>query len=387
MRIVFLLSIPTLALATEPLEDLDAFHDVPGFDEEDFDPIINGEDANIDEWPMAGGLLASGTGTLGPIELDGRLLMCSSTLIAPDVVLSAAHCVDLAGILDQAGIPGLTIADLEFAWSRQTDLSMYQFSLTGPEPYPDDVVLVHDYVHPDAWDIGQLQMGLHKNNDISLLFLDEAVEGVPFGVIITEEEDDAFEVGVDVEIVGWGQQTDAQAAPEGTVGLKQMGTSWVSLNAKAEFKVGEEVDDVRKCHGDSGGPSFFEVETDSSTPWRVVGVTSHSYDLSDCRETGGVDTRVSAYLDWIEDEMRARCDDGSRVWCDIEGILPPPNAEGEIIDDDGNVVWDKEGPVEVAATSTPDEDEAKACGCASGTSPLSGVWLLLALPLLRRRIR
>ena len=385
-RFVLLLAIPTVAFATEPLEDLDLLGDVPGFDEGDFAPIINGKDAEIDEWPMTGGLLATGTGTLGPIELDGRLLMCSSTLIAPDVVLSAAHCVDLEGILGEAGFTGLTIDNLEFAWSRQTDLSMYQFALTGPEPYPDDVVLVQDWVHPEEWDIGSLQMGLHKNHDLSLLFLEEAVEGVPFGVIITEEEDEAFEVGVDVEIVGWGQQTDAQMPPEGTVGLKQMGTSWVSLNAKAEFKVGEEPEDVRKCHGDSGGPSFFQVETTSSDSWRVVGVTSHSFDPTDCKQTGGVDTRVSAYLDWIDEEMRSRCDDGTRVWCGIKGILPAPNADGEIVDDSGDVVWNKEGEVIAKDTVIP-EDEAKACGCASGPSPLSGVWLLLALPLLRRRPR
>ena len=90
---------------------------------------------------------------------------------------------------------------------------------------------------------------------------------------------------------------------------------------------------MRKCHGDSGGPTFLDVETDSSESMRLIGVTSHAYDDSDCNETGGVDTRADAYLDWIDAEMTARCDDGTRVWCDVTGILPPPAAEA--IADDG----------------------------------------------------
>ena len=76
-------------------------------------------------------------------------------------------------------------------------------------------------------------------------------------------------------VVGWGQQTSDQNPPAGTVGYKMHGTSHISETADYEFKVGEVESDVRKCHGDSGGPSFMEVETDSSENWRIVGVTSH----------------------------------------------------------------------------------------------------------------
>ena len=41
---------------------------------------------------------------------------------------------------------------------------------------------------------------------------------------------------------------------------------------------------------------------DSGDGYRVIGVTSHAYDESDCNETGGVDTRSDYFLDWIEAE-------------------------------------------------------------------------------------
>ena len=45
--------------------------------------------------------------------------------------------------------------------------------------------------------------------------------------------------------------------------------------------------------------------------------------MTDCNETGGVDTRVQYYRDWIASKMEDGCTRGVRVWCDETGILPP----------------------------------------------------------------
>ena len=99
---------------------------------------------------------------------------------------------------------------------------------------------------------------------------------------------------------------------------------------------------------------------------RIVGVTSHAYDYSDCYVTGGVDTRVDHYLDWIDDEMRARCEDGTRVWCETDGIITPQ--------------W-------LANQAGGEADEAKGCGCAAAAAPTAHWWLvgLAGLVGLRRR--
>jgi secreted trypsin-like serine protease len=122
-----------------------------------------------------------------------------------------------------------------------------------------------------------------------------------------------------VAIVGWGQTSQG-----GPAGVKHWGESVVGAVSDYEFQVGPAQDDVRQCHGDSGGPTFLAVETGSSNKERVVGVTSHSWDATDCASVGGVETRVDYYLDWIEDQMSDACADGTRTWCDEPGILPPP---------------------------------------------------------------
>ena len=78
--------------------------------------------------------------------------------------------------------------------------------------------------------------------------------------------------------------------------------------------------ELRSNSGDSGGPSFATFAGEI----RVVGVTSHAYDATtDCFETGGVDTRTDAYLEWIDTNMVAYCDSGVRTWCDVPLIVNP----------------------------------------------------------------
>ena len=44
---------------------------------------------------------------------------------------------------------------------------------------------------------------------------------------------------------------------------------------------------------------------------------------------------LSCYLDWIDTQMRSRCEDGSRAWCSFPGIIPPPipMSDAELLDD------------------------------------------------------
>lgn len=370
--ITLLAALPATALAFAPAEPAEpGWQDdlIPGVDLPDLReaPIIHGEPGTRDAFPMAGGMLFGAS--MAAQGEPFKLLMCSSTLIAPDVVLLAAHCVDLDTMLALYGMQNLALHNETFAFSPEPDLSQYSFSV---EEWPAGTAFASEVVmHPD-WDFMGLKMGLSKNFDIALMFLEEPVYDIPYAFLPTPEEDASLFVGQEVDIVGWGQQTHHQQPPPGTVGVKMVARSFIAEEAPFEFQVGAEASDPRKCHGDSGGPSFAYVETTSTESMRLVGVTSHAYDWTDCTQKGGVDTRVGYYLDWIDEEMRARCEDGSRAWCDWPGIIPPP-------DEKGLMAWEK--------TSADDEDEEarKACGC-SATGAAAG-WLpvLLGLIAVRRR--
>lgn len=371
MSLVLLLS---SALAGPPA--LDALHDVPGDDRDEAETsadltgldapdidneIINGLPATADDFPAAGGLLADGTVGVFGSELDATIFMCSSTLIAPDVVLTAAHCVDVAFLEAQTG--GLaTIEEIQYVWSGEADLSRFGLSPTPP-PLPDDAAIGWDWPsYPDFVGAMGVQIGLAENHDIALIFLEEPVLDVPYAYLPTPEEDAQLVEGAPVTIVGWGNQEPVAPGSQpqpGKVAVKMQAESVIGPVGPTEFQVGPAFEDGRKCQGDSGGPTFQEVETDSAVAWRVIGVTSHAWDETLCERTGGVDTRVSAYRDWIDQEMRSRCADGSRSWCEVEGIIPPPPP----IERDGLV----------------DDEIAEAGGCACSSSTVPGlVWLPLA---------
>ena len=332
--------------------------------------IINGEEASADDFPMTGGMLMDATinfGTGGGYDI--RNFVCSSTLIAPDVVLLAAHCVDPFAMTFGIG----EMESVEVRWSREADLSAHDGSQIAD--WPSDSVVAADWVmHPD-WDMTALETGLQENNDIALLFLEEPILDTPHAYLITAQESDQIVVDAEVEVVGWGQQIATgfgESPPPESYGHKRMGTSFINELAEFEMQIGAVEDDVRKCHGDSGGPTFLFVDSDSEEKMRLIGVTSHAYDESDCASTGGVDTRVGPYLEWIEAELVSRCEDGSRAWCDEEGIV--------------------EAPLPASSDSDPaDDDGVGGCAC-SGASSTSGMSLLVGLGLLgliggRRRAR
>jgi MYXO-CTERM domain-containing protein len=188
-----------------------------------------------------------------------------------------------------------------------------------------------------------------------------------------------------VLIAGWGQQTvtasQFEAPPPGTVGVKVCAESFVNEVGTHEMQIGADSTTSRKCHGDSGGPTFMDIETDHARSRRLVGVTSHAYDAEDCNK-GGVDTRVDAWIEWIDTEMFAACDNGTRSWCEVKGVI-----------DAG--FYDPPTPADQADASNgvtpPGANLLGGCshtgsGDGEGSEPtFAGVLTLLGLAFLRRR--
>ena len=334
--------------------------------------IINGTPATLDDYPMTGGLLLDANLEVGGRNYAVATFICSSTLIAPDVVLLAAHCVDEDAITQGQG----TITRMEHRWARDIDLAGFGGVRAT---WPEGSIGVAAFVKHEDFNIYRMGLGLADNHDVALLFLDTPVLDIAPALLPAADEVDLIDVGTEVVVVGWGQQTatsPSQTPPRGTFGIKMMGTSTVAEINDVEMQIGSAQTDVRKCHGDSGGPTFqFLDEAETDDTMRIVGVTSHAYDYTDCFRTGGVDTRVSAHLDWIDAQMRAACADGTRVWCEVEGVLPTTY---------------NDLPEEEVADEAVDDDEDKGkAGCAAQPAPVSlglalGLGLLLVAGARRR---
>ena len=220
-------------------------------------PIVGGTPAEPGAWPDVVAVIAP-------------LAICSGTLVAPDVVLTAGHCI--------AARPALVVVDT------------VDFGRPGGEV----IAVAHAYAYPD-WT---------KQYDVGVLVLAEPAHVAPRAIAegCARDDGDALAaVGFGLTVVN-GANTTLRAA-----------TIAVDDAACADCRVpgGELVaggGGATACYGDSGGPAF------ASTPSgpALAGITSRAV-ARPC-EDGVVFERADAIAPWVEQVTgrsltRAPCDE------------------------------------------------------------------------------
>ena len=220
-------------------------------------PIVGGGPAPAGQWPD----------TVAVLSNSGA---CTGTLIAPDVVLTAGHCIDIA--------PNLVIANtLDYEGNGGERLSVQR-----AVAYPN-------------WE---------NTYDVGVLVLTRAATTPPRAVASSCVFEQQFADGASVQLVGFGT-TD----PQGQTNNSRLNQVSVTVTDPActggdgcvgavspggEFVAGGGGCD--SCYGDSGGPVY------RTTPWGtyVVGVVSRGVDSAQDCGGGGIYVRTDAVLSWIE---------------------------------------------------------------------------------------
>ena len=226
------------------------------------DEIIGGAATPAGGFPGVGALLYD----VG----SGPQTGCTGTLIAPSVVLTAAHCVDPS--LGGDALVGFTLDhDTVSALPAMTTIANRrpheQFSL-GNEVKPNELT---------RW------------FDIGLVVLAEPITAVAPIKLARPVDSATLVAEADLHIVGYGRTSN----DTGDLGVKQDAATKLISTGDWELQVSRGQGQPQNCHGDSGGPALTAVGG------RVVGVVSRSFDLTGDCLNGGVHTRVDAYLDWI----------------------------------------------------------------------------------------
>jgi secreted trypsin-like serine protease len=209
-------------------------------------------------------------------------IFCSGTLIAPDVVMSAAHCLQ-----------------------GETPKSVAVY--VGNDPTIDlaaHVYLVSEVaVHP-----GYSSFSLQ--NDIALVRLAAPVtETIPVAHLSASEALGTGDIGSLLNFAGFGETEngtyDLRLQADGTLEGFGCGHATCSDGGDPATQIWYQQDasanggtETGPCYGDSGGPAFAYLGPGTYDNPRVAGITS--YGDANCT-VYGVSTKVDAYTTFIDD--------------------------------------------------------------------------------------
>lgn len=200
----------------------------------------------------------------------GNSVGCTGTLIAPNLVLTASHCIG--------------------------GISKVKLATTNYNSGGEEIRVIQQIGHPQHW----------SNYDVGVLVLEHDAQTTPRPIAQGCVLDEYLYDGADVAIVGygaidqWGNQYTSYLQEAYTT-VSDHDCSDISSGCYSAISPGGEIgaggSGIDSCYGDSGGPLYLITDMGNY----LVGVTSRAYSYVQvpCRD-GGIYVRPDAVIDWIE---------------------------------------------------------------------------------------
>jgi len=260
--------------------------------------IVGGEQAPFDRFPYYSSLYRN--------SFSRNNFFCGGILVAPDFVLTAAHC-DTGGIKVAVGN-----TDLDADGTKRNVIEKFSHESYNSRTIANDIML--------------LQLSSPVSKTAAILNFDKSFP-------IPKEE---------LTAIGLGRLSENGPSPEKLYYVRKdeypfdncedayslggiFGDLFSKMDEKLQICAGGD-GDKDSCFGDSGGPLVKEGRSDGGEDDILVGLTSYG---RGCAREGypGVYTRISGYEDWIKTRICGNTSANPKPdYCN--NYVPPPGSSG-----------------------------------------------------------